>query len=50
MRMDSMNEQWPVGEIEREGMCKQVHHALIEQGTLDLVQVQADEIRVKGRA
>lgn len=29
--------------------CKQVHHALIEQGTLDLGQVQADEIRVKGR-
>lgn len=29
--------------------CKQVHHALIEAGTLDLVQVQADEIRVKGR-
>src|SRR5579864_6685142 len=29
---------------------KQVHHALIEQGTLNLVQVQADEIRVKGRA
>ena len=30
--------------------CEQVHHALIEQGTLDLVHVQADEIRVKGRA
>ena len=29
--------------------CKQVHHALIEQGTLDLGQVQADEMRVKGR-
>jgi len=28
---------------------EQVHHALIETGTLDLVQVQADEIRVKGR-
>jgi IS1 family transposase len=25
-----------------------VHHALVEQGGLDLVQVQADEIRVKG--
>lgn len=34
---------------DRAGMhCKQVHHALIEQGTLALVQVQADEIRVKG--
>lgn len=30
--------------------CQQVHHALIEQGNLDLGQVQADEIRVKGRA
>ncbi len=29
--------------------CEQVHHALVEQGKLDLVQVQADEIRVKGR-
>jgi hypothetical protein len=29
--------------------CEQVHHALVEQGQLDLVQVQADEIRVKGR-
>ena len=28
--------------------CEQVHHALVEQGGLDLVQVQADEIRVKG--
>src|SRR6266480_3839701 len=28
--------------------CKQVHHALVEQGQLDLVHVQADEIRVKG--
>jgi IS1 family transposase len=29
--------------------CEQVHQALVEQGKLDLVQVQADEIRVKGR-
>src|SRR2546421_10452062 len=28
---------------------EQVHHALIETGQLDLVHVQADEIRVKGR-
>ena len=28
--------------------CEQVHHTLVEQGGLDLVQVQADEIRVKG--
>src|SRR2546421_8609791 len=29
--------------------CEQVHQALIETGKLDLVHVQADEIRVKGR-
>lgn len=29
--------------------CERVHHALVEQGQLDLVHVQADEIRVKGR-
>ena len=27
--------------------CEQVHHAVVEQGKLDLVHVQADEIRVK---
>jgi hypothetical protein len=29
--------------------CERVHQALIETGKLDLVHVQADEIRVKGR-
>lgn len=29
--------------------CQQLHQALVEQGSLDLVHVQADEIRVKGR-
>ena len=29
--------------------CEQVHQALVETGMLDLVHVQADEIRVKGR-
>jgi IS1 family transposase len=29
--------------------CEQVHHAIIESGKLDLLHVQADEIRVKGR-
>jgi IS1 family transposase len=29
--------------------CHQVHAAIVEQGKLDLVHVQADEIRVKGR-
>ncbi len=28
--------------------CHQVHQALVEQGQLDLIHVQADEIRVKG--
>jgi transposase-like protein len=30
--------------------CQHLHEAIIEQGKLDLVHVQADEIRVKGRA
>lgn len=30
--------------------CHKVHEAIIEQGKMDLVHVQADEIRVKGRA
>lgn len=29
--------------------CEQVHQAVVQQGHLDLVHVQADEIRVKGR-
>jgi hypothetical protein len=29
--------------------CRQVHQAVIEQGRLDLVHVQADELRVKAR-
>src|SRR5258708_1308638 len=30
--------------------CQKVHEAIVEQGQLDLVHVQADEIRVKGRS
>jgi transposase-like protein/IS1 family transposase len=30
--------------------CQRVHEALVEQASLDLVHVQADEIRVKGQA
>jgi len=30
--------------------CQTIHHAKIVQGHLDLQQIQADEIRVKGRA
>lgn len=29
--------------------CKRVHEAMVHQGQLDLIHVQADEIRVKGR-
>jgi transposase-like protein/IS1 family transposase len=29
--------------------CQKVHQAIVETGSLDLVHVQADEIRVKGR-
>lgn len=29
--------------------CQQIHEAIVEQGQLDLIHVQADEIRVKGR-
>ena len=29
--------------------CERIHQALIETGKLDLVRVQADEIRVRGR-
>lgn len=29
--------------------CQKVHQAVVEQAALDLVHVQADEIRVKGR-
>ncbi len=29
--------------------CEHVHPALVETGKLDLVHVQADEMRVKGR-
>jgi len=42
-----MNERWR----DRAGThCQQVHHALIEQGKLDLIHVQADERQVKGRS
>jgi IS1 family transposase len=45
-----LDERTVAGWRDRAGAhCEQVHHALIETGTLDLVHVQADEIRVKGR-
>ncbi len=30
--------------------CQRVHQAIVEQGQLDLIHVQADEIRVKARS
>ena len=30
--------------------CQNVHQAIVETGSLDLMHVQADEIRVKGRS
>lgn len=32
------------------GHCQHVHAAVVEQGKLDLVHIQADEIRAKGRS
>ena len=43
-----MNEPWQIGAIERESIVNKVHQAIVEQGQLDLMHVQADEIRVKG--
>jgi len=45
-----LDERTVAGWRDRAGAhCEQVHYALVEQGQLDLVHVQADEIRVKGR-
>ncbi len=43
-----MNGRWRSGVIERGVHCQKVHQQIIEQGQLDLMHVQADEIRVKG--
>ncbi|SRR6266702_1422044 len=42
------NARWPVGVIEQGSIGSRVHQAVVQQGHLDLVHVQADEIRVKG--
>ena len=42
------NAPWPVGAIEQASIGSRVHQAVVQQGQLDLVHVQADEIRVKG--
>jgi hypothetical protein len=38
-----------VGEIEQGSTGSRVHEAIVQQGQLDLIPGQADEIRVKGR-
>src|SRR6266581_6430701 len=43
------NARWPVGVIEQGSIGSRVHQAVVQQGHLDLVHVQADEIRVKAR-
>ncbi len=41
---------WPLdARCKRGKQCQRVHEAIIEQGQLDLIHVQADEIRVKAR-
>ena len=42
------NARWPVGAIEPASIGSRVHQAVVQQGHLDLMHVQADEIRVKG--
>src|SRR6266571_3255557 len=42
------NARWPVGVIEQGSIGSQVHQAVVQQGQLYLVHVQADEIRVTG--
>ena len=44
-----LDERTVAGWRDRAGkQCEQVHQAVVQQGQLDLVHVQADEIRVKG--
>lgn len=46
-----LDERTVAGWRDRAGThCQRVHQALIEQGKLDRIHVQADEIRVKGRS
>src|SRR5260370_39845658 len=44
-----MNARWPAFRDRACQQCQRVHQALIEQGQLELIHVQADEIRVKAR-
>src|SRR3989454_7218611 len=47
-RLGWTNAPWRVGVIEQASIGSRVHQAVVQQGQLDLVHVQADEIRVKG--
>lgn len=49
MRLGEMNGRWKARRDRAGTHCQQVHHAVVEQGQLDLMHVQADEIRIKGR-
>src|SRR5260370_30684481 len=44
-----MNARWPALRDRAGEQCQGVHQAIIEQGQLELIHVQADEIRVKAR-
>ena len=44
-----MNAPWPAFRERAGQQCQRVHHAIVEQGQLAVVPVQADEIRVKAR-
>src|SRR5258708_38108264 len=48
MRGGRMNGPWRIGASERECIAVPLHQEIVEQGQLDLMHVQADEIRVKG--
>jgi IS1 family transposase len=47
--MDWMNARWLAFRDRAGKQCQRVHQAIVEQRQLDLVHVQADEIRVKAR-
>src|SRR5256712_14170411 len=47
-RLAWTNARWPAGETGRGSTGSRAHQRVVQQGQLDLVHVQADEIRVKG--
>src|SRR5881275_726577 len=48
-RMAWMSGPWEARRDRAGRHCEQIHHTLIAQGKLDLMQGPPDEIRVKGR-